>query len=639
MTYWSLAAECMALLLIVVMALYAHGSFKVAPTRRGHLFNAALLMAGASIVLNAVCTILLERQSAPHWLLLALNSAYFLVIVWTASLIALYLYDLMLAHVHQGSCHRRLTAIVVALNVAFAALLMANVWTGAVFAIAADGAYVRGPLNATGYAIVAVEVVLALMCYVRNRRSVDARVVRVMRTLPAVVVGMGAFQLIYPELYLNGSIAACALIIILLNFQSSRLGTDSLTRARDRMSFYEELRRRCDDGRPFQIVLVALHDFGSVNNRLGHRTADEALYLTASWLRSFDRKGDVFRYGKVSFALVRPYRGEADAKRALEAVAARFDEPWALQGTVCELAFSCCSLVRDGQGWDPERIIVYLDALITRARDGRLRTVSFDEDFQRTVDRRTFVAEELKRALAEKSFTVVYQPVFSCAEGRFTQAEALVRLSDAGGTPIPPDEFIPLAEQMGLVDEVGWFMLEEACRFLSARPDLPLNAVTVNLSMPQMLDPHLERRVAELLERYGVEPSRLKIEITERVLAENERTAADTMERLARLGVGCHLDDFGTGFSNFALVMKLPFEGVKVDRSLLAYIAESERDRQAVGRLVALFHALGLPVVAEGVETEEQDVAVRALGADRIQGYRYARPLDGDALAELLATE
>lgn len=626
----------MALILIVVMALYAHGSFKAAPSRRGRLFNVALLSTGASIALNVASTVALGRSDAPYALSMALNTAYFLVIVWTASLVSLYLYDLMLEHVHRGNCRRASTVIVVALNVAFAALMAANLFTGAVFGIDETGAYVRGPFNSAGYAALGVEVAVAVLCYLRNRRSVDASVKRVMRTVPVVVAGMAVFQLIYPELYMNGFIATCALFVILLNFQSNRLGTDGLTHVRDRMSFYEEVDRRCSDGRPFQIVSVALHDFGLLNNRLGHRTADELLYLVASWLNAFDRKGDVFRYGKVSFAVVRPYRSDAEAARALEAVAARLEEPWALEGRPCDLTASCCSIARTVQSWDPERIIAYLDSLNSYAKVNRLRTVEFDEAFEHAVDRRTYVGGVLKRAIETRSFNAVYQPVFSCKERRFTQAEALVRLAGPDGKAVPPDEFVPLAEQMGLVDEIGWFMLEEACRFMAAHPALPLDAVTVNLSMPQMLDPHLGERLTGLLERYGMEPSRLKIEITERVLAENERIAADTMSLLASKGIGCYLDDFGTGYSNFALVMRLPFECVKVDRSLLDGIAENERSREAVGRLAALFHALGLTVVAEGVESEAQDAAVKSLGADRIQGYRYARPLEPEELAALL---
>ena len=638
MIRWTLTAEYLALILIGIMLLYLHSNPATARTRRRELFNASLALSAISIALNIVCTELLETTPfhSLHTLTMALNTLYFLSTIWQASVLTLYMFDLLLEHVSGSQCRRRALVGTAAVNAVFLGLMLINFTTGVVFSVDAAGRYARGPLNLAGYCALGLLMVLLLVCYVRNHASTSMHIRRVMWTMPPVVIALVAFQIALPSMLLNGTIAAFSQIIVLLNFQSQRLDTDSLTYLGDRKSFHDELMLRTAGREPFQIVSVSLRDFSSVNRRFGSQKADGLLYRLGSWLAHFDPKGAAFRYGKVSFAIVRPCRDEGDASDALERMAARFEGTWPVDGDAFKMNACCCSLESEQQQWNPEQIIDYLDAMNERGKRERLRTVRFDDNVASAVERRRYLAEELNEGIAHRRFRVFYQPILSCASGRFEGAEALLRLDDREGNPLPTGELVSLAEEMGRIDEVSWIMLDEVCRFLSRGAGTP-RTVSVNLSMPQLLDPQLAERFQTVLGAYGVEPSRLKIEITERVLAASAREAGDAVAHLARTGLACVLDDFGTGYANFSVVMNLPFASAKLDRSLLAGIERNKADRSTVAHLIELFHDRQMTVVAEGVETEAQADIVKRLGADSIQGYHYARPLPEDELPSLLA--
>ena len=626
MENWSSTTEFMAFILVAIMILQVHVNRMAMTTSRQKLFMLSLYLCAASILLSAPTSVLTDTASAvPRALVMACGTLYFVTSVGLTGTVTLYLFDLLLEHVYSKRCLHASFRIVVALNVAFWCLMVVNLVWGLVFSFDNVNGYARGPLGAAGYGVLAVEVVMVVACYVRHRASVSLQVKRVIKMVVPLVIALAVFQAVHPGLLLSGTIGSLTLLVGLLNFQSRSVGDDSLTLVGDRKSMNEELLLRTASSQPFHIVSVSLCDFASVNRRIGHRSADELLYQAATWLSGIDEKGRVFRYGKVSFAIVRPYCGEEDAERTLHEVDTGFGRPWPLSGDRCMLKARCCSLVRKGQDWDPERIITYLDALKERAKRERLRVIRFDKALEQEVDRHIYLAEVLVDAMDNRRFVVHYQPIVSCATGQFHHAEALLRLNDREGAAVPPSEFIPLAEKMGLVDRVSWIALEQVCTFLREHPDLPLRAVSVNLSMPQLLDPQLDERIEDCLREYGIATSRLKIEITERMVVEHEQAVADMLRKLADAGIGCYLDDFGTGYSNFSLVMRLPLECVKLDRSLLLNIASSEHDRNVVARLVGMLHAMGPDVSA-----------VWAAGADSIQGFLYAKPMDADALVAFL---
>ena len=242
----------------------------------------------------------------------------------------------------------------------------------------------------------------------------------------------------------------------------------------------------------------------------------------------------------------------------------------------------------------------------------------------------------LAQALKHDRFEVYYQPLYTVRNGSFTEAEALLRLKGPDGAYIPPDRFIPVAEVSGQIAEIGCMVLQRVCSdlryLLSCRIDI--DAVSVNLSVVQLMGEDAVPRLLRIIRESGVSPSRILFEITESILISNYTLIAEKIRKLSGAGIQFALDDFGTGYSNITNVIDLPFDVVKLDKTLVWDSMKSRRCNVMVRELTKTFKNINLTVTAEGVETEEHDSFVRMCGCDKIQGFRYARPMPVSRAAE-----
>lgn len=243
--------------------------------------------------------------------------------------------------------------------------------------------------------------------------------------------------------------------------------------------------------------------------------------------------------------------------------------------------------------------------------------------------RRAQVERLLRRALRENLFEIYYQPLYDIQSEKFTEAEALLRLRDAQGRFVPPDEFIPVAEQAGLICDIGSLVLGSACRsmggLLAAGADI--ESVSVNLSALQLRGPESPEQLLGVIRRSGVPPERIVLEVTESTFVRDYSLIADRIREISGAGVRFALDDFGTGYSSIAHVTDLPFDSVKIDKSLIWNSVTNRRCKIMTCDLTRMFKEINLCVTAEGVETPEHDAFVRLCGCDKIQGFRYAKPM------------
>jgi EAL domain-containing protein (putative c-di-GMP-specific phosphodiesterase class I) len=285
----------------------------------------------------------------------------------------------------------------------------------------------------------------------------------------------------------------------------------------------------------------------------------------------------------------------------------------------------------------PSEIVEQLEYthLIAKERRG---VVSFDDSVRFRMVRRTHLIELIRRSIEQQRFQVWYQPLRCCHVESFCGAEALLRLYEEDGSPVPPDVFIPLAEETGLICDLTWIVLDDVCRLLSSGKT-ELTSVSVNLSMQQLLEPDLPSRIGEYLERYALKPESLKLEITERFVLNDAEYARKLLEELRAIGVSIVMDDFGTGYSNLSSVLQYPFSQVKLDRSLIDTIPDNAQADMMVEALLQLFHNMNMTVVAEGVEERVQAEYLKAQGVDMIQGYYYARPMPLEKLIKFLERE
>lgn len=636
MLYWPLLTEIIALLLICVLLLNLT-SYNKPMNHSLKMYWICLVLSGVSIILNVVCTISLKHsQQIPVGINIFLNSLYFLFVVSLCSVVAMYIFEKMLEHVYEQYCIVRAKIILTSLNVLYMLLVLINLKTGILFWFDAEGIYHRGILNRSGYAIMGIEMTLLLICFWRHRSSIGREMKHAIKVFFPITVALTVIQLIDNRLLLNGTIAALVDIVLFISFFSQRREEDSVTGIGNRDGFFSELALRIAGKQQFQILLIFTRDFASINQRYGYQIGNEFLYSIGSWIESRFKEAVAFRYIGVSFAVVFPYTDEAQAMKNVEEIEARAKEPWVVANISEVLTPAIVDFVYMGDYIEENRMMEILDYMLSMAKHSGRKYVKYDEETAVNFRRRRRTMDCLRRAISESLFEVWYQPVYNPDKEAFVSAEALVRLRDDAGKIVYPGRFIPMAEEMGNIGEIFWQVLTAVCIFIKENERLPLKTVSVNISLEQFDDNELPDKIRAVLQEYGVEPEKLRFEITERAISGDAYQSRDIIRRMEADGFRFYLDDFGTGYSNFATVAQYHFECIKLDRSLINVVAADQKGYKLVRGLIKLIHELDIKVIAEGTETKEQVDKLMELGADEIQGFYYARPMEGEDLAELL---
>ncbi|HVB47407.1 MAG TPA: EAL domain-containing protein [Burkholderiales bacterium] len=395
------------------------------------------------------------------------------------------------------------------------------------------------------------------------------------------------------------------------------------------------------EGSRAALLFVDLDRFKDVNDSLGHHAGDELIRTVALRLRGCLREGDtVARLGGDEFVLLLPRLHATDAvTQAMQRVLAAVGKPCTIEGRQLTVSCSIGASLYPEDGADADTLLRRSDAAMYLAKQsGRNGFQRYAHEPSRPGIDRLELEQRLRRALELGEFTLHYQPKVALADGRIRGAEALIRWETPGQGLVPPAGFIPFAEETGLIEPIGEWVLESACRQIRAwqAQGLPVPPVAVNVSPRQLHRTRLADTVAATLARTGIEPALLELEITESSLASDERRFVRTIEDLKALGVQVSIDDFGAGYSSIRYLNSIPADCLKIDRSLVAAAPASSRGRAIVKAIVALAQNLGLRVVAEGVETFEQHEYLRSIGCDEMQGYYFSRPLPAAGFAELL---
>jgi diguanylate cyclase (GGDEF)-like protein len=380
-------------------------------------------------------------------------------------------------------------------------------------------------------------------------------------------------------------------------------------------------------------MFIDLDDFKSVNDTLGHAIGDQLLRGVASRLvRSVQREDVVARLGGDEFAVL--VRRDSDAEQGAVELAERtlqaFLMPVAAGEKPLNISLSIGIAAKQHARTHAEELLRDADVAMYEAKEGgKRRFAVFTPAMRDSIVRRHDLKGELEQAIKTGDLIVQYQPIVDLSTGEAISVEALVRWNHAERGRIPPAEFIPLAEDTGLIVPLGRFVLEEACAQVSERhPDLQ---VQVNLSAIELEHPDLIKTITGVLERTGIAPGRLVLEVTETLLVKDAERGARTLQQLRDLGVHLALDDFGTGYSSLSYLRNLPLDTLKIAREFVEGLAFSDHDAAFVRLIVGLAKTVGLKVVAEGIETRAQLDMLREIGCDLGQGYYFAAPMDVDA--------
>ncbi len=385
----------------------------------------------------------------------------------------------------------------------------------------------------------------------------------------------------------------------------------------------------------FAVLFLDLDRFKVVNDSLGHLAGDQLLVQLARRLEECIRTTDtVSRLGGDEFALLlSDIEDYTDASRVAERIQSELARPFRLGGHEVYTSASI-GITLSATGYsDPESILRDADTVMYRAKaNGKARHELFDEAMHARAVALLRTETDLRRAVERDEFRVVYQPILSLLTGEVAGFEALVRWQHPERGTVAPSEFIPVAEETGLIVEIGLRVLTESCRQLREWQERGLASpslhVSVNLSGKQFAQTGLAASVAEALTRAGLDPRCLRLEITESVIMGNAEATCATLASLRALGIGVSIDDFGTGYSSLSYLHRFPVDTLKVDRSFISRMGQPDENGEIVRTIVTLACNLGMGVVAEGVETGRQRDLLRELGCEYAQGYLFSRPLD-----------
>jgi diguanylate cyclase (GGDEF)-like protein len=390
------------------------------------------------------------------------------------------------------------------------------------------------------------------------------------------------------------------------------------------------------------VLFIDLDYFKHINDSLGHQIGDRLLQLVAERLRLCLRKGDsVARLGGDEFVLSIPLpKDSGDVARVAQKVLDALDQSFIIDGHELHLGCSIGISIYPDDGTNVEGLMRAADTAMYHAKEsGRSNYQFFTPGINKAAQQRLEIEMRLRRALVRNEFELYYQPQVDIVKGAILSAEALLRLPEPNGTvPTPSGEFITIAEESGLIMAIGEWVLREACHQLkrwhdAGYPDL---RIAVNLSSRQFLKRNFVETIAGILDEAGVEAKTLTLEITESLLLQRTEKNMSMLTQLRDMGVELSIDDFGTGYSSLAYLQRFPLHSLKIDRSFVRGIDENPGDTTLVTAVIAMAHSLHLEVLAEGVETEQQENFLKSHGCYAAQGFYYSAAVPADAFTELL---
>lgn len=414
---------------------------------------------------------------------------------------------------------------------------------------------------------------------------------------------------------------------------------DPLTGALNRASFLATLKERLRDSTSqsgVAVHFVDLDHFKNLNDTFGHNVGDTVLQTVVKRASAVcGEKALCARLGGDEIAVIQwNVSSESEAEAVAKAIVEVISSPIFSDGHTVNVFASVGTAIAPADGLEPGRLIKCADlALYQAKRLGRAQAIKFTPSMEAELEARRRLERLLRRAVDDELFEIHYQPVLGTEELEVIGVEALLRLRDDDGNLIPPMDFVPMAEELGLIEEVGAWVLNRACKLAASLSTK--TAVAVNLSPDQFVSGRLPDIVRQVLAESGLDPRLLELEVTESLFLGDYGESLDQLKAIRAMGVRIAMDDFGTGYSSLAYLWQFPFDKLKVDKSFLdGFSVQAEDVLQIVQSVVKLGHAMNMTVTAEGVENQTQYKMLKDIRCDQIQGYLLSRPMPADQIAD-----
>ncbi len=624
---WNYSPEIISALFLLVILIYSI-RYRVVPNRRNRLFVSMVAIVFVLLILS-IATVMLSTH--PHLVSDPLNVFIHTIFFMTYPVVPVLFFYYICAVIFENN-DRLITRIFLLSYIPkliYDVIVLLNPFNHFMFVISNETGYVAHSGEVLIFGIAILYMVMILVIAIRYRKILSPQLTTVIISYILVYLVFLGIQYLFPSQVLSGTASVLFILILYLYIQNMEMRTDRLTNLLNRAAGEQQLKLLDKQQHPTQLVLISLSDFRTVNGLYGQAFGDAILRLISDYLVNFTNVGSVFRYSGDTFLLILKEDSES-ALIKLKEIRDRFKKSFTVGETTTTIRANFVFAQYPDHIKSSENALAILEFLTAKIKQDpkenfiRSSSKSLDE-----MKRRSQVIEIIKRAVEQDLFSIAIQPIYSITKQTYTKAEALLRLSDQQLGIISPAEFIPLAEETGLIISIGKLVTKKTAKFIKECNDLGifLDSISVNYSVHHMSYIHLIEDINNVIEETKIFPSQLKIEITESIFISDYSQILNNIDALNKIGVGILLDDFGTGFSNLASVVKLPLELVKFDRTLILESFGNQKSMAMVEGLIQAFKRSGFPTLAEGVETEMQETMVQEMGFEYIQGYHKSRPL------------
>ncbi|MCR4798330.1 MAG: EAL domain-containing protein [Lachnospiraceae bacterium] len=524
--------------------------------------------------------------------------------------------------------------VLIALPYLFVLLLLAtNNFHRKVFYYDFLGMYEHGSLFVVLYAIAALYMVVAIILVFRHRKIFPLE--KRMPLILFIVLGYAAVvvQMFYPYLLIELFFQSLGLLGMLFNIENKDDVINPVTGVFNRYAFVNRTTAFLGNANAVEIA-VALPDIYYYNSTVGAVMTDMLMHEVAQWLSKRDRSLRCYDCGNGHFALCGVDVEEDVVERIKEEIFERFLQPWGDRDMQTFFPVRVCSMKIPEEVSTMENLLLITDLVFSGKESGELDVSQAIEKYERRIS----VERAIKDALLGRRFQVWYQPIIERTTGEVHSAEALVRLFDDELGFIPPDEFIPIAEQNGSILEIGRFVFEEVCRFSrdSFVKGVGIDYIEVNLSPVQCMSTELVNTFDEIIKKYELDAGQINLEITETAMMENKNQFMQNVSSLLNLGFNFSLDDYGTGYSNISYMFDMPLTIIKIDKSILWRAISpvdgtgAENARVVLENSIAMLKEMGYKTLVEGVETKGQLKELQRMGVDFFQGFFYSQAIPSD---------
>lgn len=633
---WNISAECIAGVFVMIIFIYSRkGSYL--PTLKNKIFQLCLVTTFCSIVFNIASTCFLQYvHSVPYLLSYSVTAIYFVV---TPLMVVLYCtYIMSMIYDNYKAMWLRLCIAYIPYVVYFF-IVVANIWTQRIFYIDSVTGYSQGSWIALTYYIFYFYILVSLCTVVLNLKAIERPIRNILMSFPLIATLVIGIQQLFPQHILTGSAAACALLIVYLYFQNKSMSIDFLTGVSNRQEFLRmlDLKITSKKNTSMAVVVVSMNDFKFINDKFGHRHGDSLLKEVCNYFKTLVRVEDLYRYSGDQFAIVFENPKGQELRQVVEQVNARMELPWQMDNSGYIVTCSIALIEYPQSAVDKDSVLNGIDYTLSQAKQDKLtHFCRCTPEMIGKMKRRHQIFEIMKDYMARDAFEVYFQPIYSVDSGKFRMAESLLRMNNTPLGVISPGEFIPIAEETGLIIQITYQVLNKVCRFIKEQLDKGshIEGVAVNLSVIQFMQDDLAEKILKIIESYNIPMSTIKFEITESVLASNTDKVIDFINFMHERNIRFGLDDFGTGYSNFSSVLSIPFHTIKLDKSLVWRGVEDDKTNIMVRYVTKAFKKLNKFVLAEGVENGAQNDFVVDCGCDMVQGFLYARPMPGPEAQE-----